>query len=244
MKIQEVYNYLKENTSNFKDDLSFTKVLELESKLKNAILLEELKTTTTKQRAQKCFNLQKKLEKSHRPVLAGTCMDQLENAQIFTDGYFLVCLKDSDILSGLKTYQETAPGCKYPSVAEAGFNYVKTVDEIKSFSYSVTLNINKLLKYFLLDEILCINSKVKSLYGDTMYLGIARDNFKNFITFMNYKESENITLYWNVSKGENVITPLYAIRENTGSTGLILPYRFEDIHSQEKIIDIETLQED
>ena len=241
---QLIYNFLQENTKNFKENLDFGVLIQLKNLLEDNILLEEAKTFTSKQRFQKCMQYQKKLQKSQKPILAGVCEDQLEDIQVFTDSFFMVFLKGEEVLRGLKTYKDTAhKEAQYPNVK----TFYKTKEEIKNLTYNITFNINKLNNYFKLHKNLTITTEIRSLYGENIYMSLNKEVFDNFITFMDFKENENITLYFGGTEAKTggVYSTVYAI--NNESSGLFLPLRESTLpENQEAIykISLEDIQED
>lgn len=230
---QTIYNFLKEKTQGFKINFDFESLQELKESLERALLVEEATKTTSKQRARFCLNYSKSRSMQRRPILQYTCQDQIENTQVFTDSFFMVFLKNNDILP-IPDYKSINKDWVYPDLTRL----YRSNQDITCSQYSIKLNINKILNYFKLKEALAIDIKQVSSFGYNLVLGLSKDNFKRFVMFMNYKESEEITLYFNKTSNHEILQPLYAVNKN-GSSGLILPCRVAD---NEETINIKDLQ--
>lgn len=225
---QTIYNFLKEKTQGFKINFDFGSLQELKLSLERALLIEEGSKTSTKQRVRFCLDYSKSRYMQKKPILQYTCQDQIENTQIFTDSYFMVFLKDDDKLP-IPDYKSENKDWQYPNTKL----YYKSKNDIELSQYNITFNINKIMNYFKLKDFITINTNIKSSFDYDIKVALDKDVFKRFYMFMNYKESENITLYFQKTTNNFVRQPLYAAKDNN-STGLLLPcYKDEEADNTE-----------
>ena len=187
-------------------------------KLQQEILVEENKNLSSKQRLNKCLNYHKKLLKSPRPILAYSCNDQIEDRQVFTNAYYLVALKTVDQLP-IPDYKESNLKINFPDITRifSASNYNE-----KTF----TCNVGKLLNAFKsYNNIHLLNEKT------SFSACLSKENFELFILHLNYKNSDNITLYATTYESphycDSTLRPVYTKNEN-GSDGVILPIKYFD----------------
>lgn len=252
---ETIYNFLKTYTSNFKEELNIYNLQILKKSLEEALLVAENKNATEKTRARYCLNYTKSKTIQKKPVLQysynGLKDENGQPLQAFTDSWFMVFLKQVDKITTLQPVEDQA-GLNYPNVS----SFFKSPADIKKSIYNITFNINKLLNYFKLNKpnkkdgmnILTIKTAAD---GEDVYFALEEKNFKNFIVFMNFKNSDNITLYYDrINFNSNVIAgldrygyiynPFYTINKNE-SSGLILPALNRDV-ALESIINLIDLQ--
>lgn len=184
--------------------------------IKLEMFTEENKGLTTKQRINYCMNYHKKLDKKPKKVLAYTCNDQIEGKQVFTDSFFMVVLSNDDKL----------PIPDYKDIKGMKLNYPAVVNLIRHNNYSeryktFTCNVGKLLQYLKTEENLILKN------NNDFNVALTYENFRNLITFMNFKNSDTITLHARALENTTETTsvsPVYVKKEN-GTEGIMLPVR-------------------
>lgn len=189
-------------------------ITSLIEELKKEALIEDFKGLSTKQRLNKCLNYSKKLVKKCRPILAYTCNDQIKGYQCFCDSYFMVALNEED-KTPIADYKEIDEKWSYPSLAFLN-------NEIKNYnSITFTCKLDKLLNYAK------VNTCLKLINSETGFDNcIAYETLEMFVTFMNLKPNDTITL---IAKSKDFSRPIYVKKDN-GTYGFIMPIRNGDYH--------------
>lgn len=183
------------------------------SKIQQEILVEENKNLSSKQRLNKCLNYHKKLLKSNKPILAYACNDQFDGKQAFCNSFYLTVLVDDDKLP-IDDY--TTKFSNFP-------NLTRLVNK-KDYAFKTfTCNVGKLMNAFKSYNII-------QLVNDDFNAVLNRENFENFIYYMNFKNKDTITLYCNEFEKRNfeeTLKPVFTEKKN-GSFGIILPMKKND----------------
>lgn len=223
MTNEKFLNELLSITEKEKDGflkLDSIKYYDLIEKIKIDIAAEQNKETTTKQRINFITNFIKKMSDS-KPIFK-TYSEQIPGFKAFTDTYMMVLLKDPDF-SGLNIqnsndFIKENPNLKYPDITRIiDFKY-------KSYQNCITLKVNDILndikaagkaKNHWMDKGIIYK------YGENKKIGFGACEMKAFLNFMNFKSSDEITLYF---KGS--CYPAFTQNKN-GSIGLILPIRID-----------------
>lgn len=209
----------KEKNGSLK--LDSIKYIDLIEKVKIEIAAEQNKDTTTKQRINFITNFIKKMSNS-KPIFK-TYSEQIPGFKAFTDTYMMVLLKDLDFnglnIQNSNDFIKENPNLKYPDITRIiDFKY-------KSYQNYITLKVNDILndikaagkpknKYD-------FDKGIIYKYGENQKIGFGACEMKAFLNFMNFKSSDEITLYF---KGSHY--PAFTQNKN-GSIGLILPIRID-----------------
>lgn len=218
--LNELLNITETQKDGFKvlDIIKYNNLIE---KIKLEIAAEENKTLTSKQRINFVNTFLKNRIFERKPIFK--CFDdtQIKEKAIFTDTYFLVALSQNDLaglpLKNFKDYKKENPHIsEYPTVTRIIDN------NFEKLPFKLTLKVNDILndikaagkpKNHDYDKGIIYN------YDDNKKIGFGACEMKAFLTFMNFKPTDTITLYF-----KNNLTPAHT-QNNNNSYGLILPIR-------------------
>lgn len=198
-KLNDIKLKLKDN----KKEDALNSVDSLLQELKNELLASD-NPYSSKKRLQACSNYAKKAGKM-RPIFNYSY--NINNKQVYTDGYFIVSLNKDD--------ETTIPDITTSEITPLKLDQILAYFK-NSYSYSYYLNVNDFLNF-------CKINKDSSIYeikvndDETIYFNISI--LKAFIEFMNFKSSDIVKMQYN-----SLIGFQYCIKDNR-SEGGILPLR-------------------
>lgn len=230
--ITEIENLLQLNNKN--EIKNYMEAMQQIQKMKNELEIDlslENNKTSSKQRINAINSyIMKKCAK--KPVL--TCYTtQIENYFTFTDSFFMVSLTQNDF-NGLQLKNATDAGLgTYPDITRIINNY-----DISNYEKYVTLKYNDLLNMFKthkkIDTLILNDSIYESINRWTdektrFQIGFNCEILKMCLLCLNFKPSDEITIYYNKDKLTSVY---YIFNNNTGSKGLILPVKSQLVNKE------------